>query len=412
MQSQHKKKEHSQDGVPQKNPRRWAKPVLAGALIATASIVCWVAWGQNASKTSASQNAPLVEVKVSKPLVETVGTRLGFLGQFSAINSVELRAQVGGTLTSIDFKDGDIVQKGELLFTIDSRPYDIRLAQAEAELENAAAKTVLANSEYLRAIALEKNSAGTVQNVEQRRSELRVSQALVAQAKTEVDDARLDVDRCKIFAPFTGRIGIHQVSVGNLVAGSRAAASPTTLLTTLVSLNPIYLDFDMGESDYLAYSSNRGKTGSKTHDVVELALSNEKEFARKGALEVVNNVIDRSSGTIRARATVDNPDVELIPGEFARLRLVVGKPLPTLMVPDAAVLPDQSEHMVLTVNAHGFVVPKQVQVGALRDGLRIVKSGLTADDDVITEGIPYAIPGAKVIAKASSIQADKHDAKD
>ena len=255
-------------------------------------------------------------------------TRLGFLGQFSAVDQVELRAQVGGTLTGIHFKDGDIVHRGDLLFTIDSRPYEIRLAQAKAQLETATARRVLADSELQRAQELERNKAGTVQNVEQRTSDLQAAQASVDDAGAQIRDAQFDLDHCDITAPFTGRIGAHLVSVGNLIAGSRAATSPTTLLATLVSLDPIHLDFDMSEADFQAFSQYRAQSKGMPVDRVDLALGNEKEFARQGVLDFINNVLDRSSGTIHARATVPNPDLLLTPGEFARVRLVVAHPEP------------------------------------------------------------------------------------
>jgi RND family efflux transporter MFP subunit len=172
-------------------------------------------------------------VAVSKPLQRDVDTRLQFLGQFSAVNKVELRAQVGGTLTQIGFKDGDIVHKGDLVFAIDPTPYQIKLSQASAQLEIARARLELASRELGRADYLKKTGAGTVQNADQKAAEQRAAQAAVDNARAFVRDAQFDLDHCRITAPFTGRIGTHLVSVGNLVAGSRAATSPTTLLATL-----------------------------------------------------------------------------------------------------------------------------------------------------------------------------------
>ena len=223
-------------------------------------------------------------------------------------------------------------------------------------------------------------------------------------AKAQIRDAQFDLEHCRITAPFTGRIGTHLVSVGNLIAGSRAATSPTTLLATLVSLDPIYLNFDMSESDYLTFSREHAKQKGALADNVEIALSDETEFPRQGMLDFVDNVLDRSSGTLHARATVPNTDLLLTPGEFARVRLVVGTPVATLLVPDSAVLPDQSEHMVLTVSPDGTVAPKQVQIGDIRGGLRVIRSGLAPTDKVIIEGIPYAAPGSKVAPQDGAIQ--------
>jgi membrane fusion protein, multidrug efflux system len=335
---------------------------------------------------------------VSKPLVRELDSRLGFLGQFSAVDQVELRAQVGGTLTGIHFKDGDIVHKGDLLFTIDSRPYEIRLAQATAQLETGSARLELAKPELWRAQELKRTDFGAMRAVDQRTAQIR--------------DAQFDLDHCRITAPFTGRIGTHLVSVGNLIAGSRYATSPTTLLATLVSLDPIYFDFDMSESDFLMFSRDRARQKGILADKVELALSDETKFTRRGTLDFVDNVLDRSSGTIHARATVPNPELFLTPGEFARVRLVVGAATPTLLVPDAAVLPDQSQHLVMTVSADGTVAPKQVEIGDIRGGLRVIRSGLTPNDEVIIEGIPYARPGSKVAPQDGEIRyaaAQGHD---
>jgi membrane fusion protein, multidrug efflux system len=311
---------------------------------------------------------------------------------------------VGGTLTGINFKDGDIVHKGDLLFTIDPRPYEIRLAQATAQLETASARLELAKRELWRAQELKRTDFGTTQKVDQRTADQQTAQASVDDAKAQIRDAQFDLEHCRITAPFTGRLGTHLVSVGNLIAGSRYATSPTTLLATLVSLDPIYLDFDMSEFDFLTFSRDRARQRGILADKVELALSDETKFTRRGTLDFVDNVLDRSSGTIRARATVPNPHLFLTPGEFARVRLALGAQAPTVLVPDAAVLPDQSEHLVMTVSADGAVVPKQVEIGDIRDGLRVIRSGLTPNDEVITDGIPYAKPGSKVAPQERAIR--------
>ncbi len=363
---------------------------------------------------AAIQTAPkaLPQVVVSKPLVRELDARLGFLGQFSAVDQVELRAQVGGTLTGIRFKDGDIVHEGDLLFTIDPRPYEIRLAQATAQLESASARLELAKPELWRAQELKRTDFGTMQAVDQRRADLQAAQASVDDAKAQIRDAQFDLDHCRITAPFTGRIGTHLVSVGNLIAGSRYATSPTTLLATLVSLDPIWFDFDMSEADFLTFSRDRARQKGILADKVELALTDEAKFTRQGTLDFVDNVLDRSSGTIHARATVPNPELFLTAGEFARVRLVVGAATRTLLVPDAAVLPDQSQHLVMTVSADGTVAPKQVEIGDIRGGLRVIRSGLTPNDQVIIDGIPYARPGSRVAPQDGAIRyaaAQRHD---
>ena len=335
--------------------------------------------------------------------MQDLETRLGFLGQFSAVSQVELRAQVGGTLTGIFFKDGDIVRKGDLLFSVDPRPYEITLAEATAQLDVATARLELADRQLDRAKDLEQSDAGSVENVDQRTSDQRAARAAVEDAQARIRDAQFDLDHCRITAPFTGRIGTHLVSVGNLIAGSRTATSPTTLLATLVSLDPIYLDFDMSESDFLTYSKYREHLKGAHVQKVEVAFGDDKQYTRKGVFDFLDNVLDRSSGTIHARATVANSDLVLTPGQFARVRLVVAPPSPTLLVPDTAVLPDQSQHMVMTVSVDGTVAPKQVEVGDIRGGLRVIRSGLAPSDRVIVDGLLHAA------ARNQSRDSGRHD---
>ena len=390
-------------------PKHAAKRTLFAGTIATLAIAfvptAWLAYAYRQSEAVASAApASLPQVVVSKPLVREVDSRLGFLGQFSAVEHVELRAQVGGTLTEIHFKDGDIVHKGDLLFTIDPRPYEIRLAQANAQLETATARLLLADRELTRAQALQRTLSGTAQNVDQRTADQRAAQAAVDDANAQIRDAQFDLEHCRITAPFTGQIGTHLVSVGNLSAGSRAATSPTTLLATLVSLDPIYLDFDMSESDFLTYSRDHARLKEGIADKVEIALGDEAQFVRQGTLDFVDNALNRSSGTIHARATVPNPDRLLTAGQFARVRLIVGAPAQALLVPDTSVFPDQSQHIVMTVAPDGTVVPKQVAIGDLRGSLRVIRSGLTPNDQVIIDGIPHAAPGAKVAPQDGTIR--------
>src|SRR5467141_1566700 len=396
--------ERAESKGPRTNGRASAKLWVVAGLAGIALVGAWLKYSPGESRSSAdTRPAALPQVVVSKPLLQNLDTRLGFLGQFSAVSQVELRAQVGGTLTGIFFKDGDIVRKGDLLFTIDPRPYEITLAEATAQIDVATARLELADRQLDRAKDLEQSNAGSVENVDQRISDQRAGRAAVEDAKARIRDAQFDLEHCRITAPFTGRIGTHLVSVGNLIAGSRTATSPTTLLTTLVSLDPIYLDFDMSESDFLTFSRDRARLKGGLADKVEIALSDETEFARQGTLDFVDNALNRSSGTIHARATVPNPDRLLTPGVFARVRLVVGAPVPALLVPDPAVLPDQSQPPVMTVAPDGTVVPKRVEIGDLRGGLRVIRSGLTPNDQVIIEGIPHATPGAKVAPQVGAI---------
>src|SRR5215469_11824050 len=215
--------------------KRWT--IAAVSILALGS--GWLAYSHHRDAAAASSRPPpLPKVLVRRPLVRTLDTRRDFLGQFSAVERVELRAQVGGTLTGIYFNDGDIVHRGDLLFTIDPGLYEIRRAQAKAQLESATARLDLANRERDRAVKLLEARAVSHEELDTRSAEQHSAQAAVAAAKAQIRDAEFDLGRCRITAPFTGRIGTHLVSVGNLIAGSRAATSPTTLLATLVSLDP------------------------------------------------------------------------------------------------------------------------------------------------------------------------------
>lgn len=379
--------------------RLWGISAAVAVALSTAGAVVFASHDPVAAPEPA-----LPQVGVAKPLQQNIAPRLGFLGQFSAINKVELRAQVGGTLTGIYFKDGDVVRKGDLLFEIDSVPYEIKLAQANAQLANATSRLDLATRELIRAQTLRDKDAGSVQNVDQRAAEKQAAQAAVDEAKALIRDARFDLDRCKIVAPFTGRIGTHLVSVGNLIGGSRTASGNTTLLTTLVSVDPVYLDFDMSESDYLAYTRGRDDLKGAVGGPVQISLADEKDYKRKGTLDFIDNSLDRQSGTIHARATVPNPDLLLTPGAFGRVRMDYASAKPALLVPDASVLPDQANHMVLVVDAEGVVSPKIVEVGDLRNGMRVIRSGLAPTDRVIVDSIPKAAPGKKVNPQDKPLQ--------
>jgi RND family efflux transporter MFP subunit len=382
--------------------RLWLGSTIAVVALAAAASVTLHLTESSAATASAAPAAP--SVAVSQPLQRQLVSTLGFLGQFSAVQNVELRAQVGGTLTEIHFKDGDIVNKGDLLFVIDPVPYEIRMNQATAQLESANARLSLATSELSRAVTLKSTDAGTAENVEQRSAEKLAAQAAVDGARASVRDAKFDLDRCRIAAPFTGRIGTHMVSVGNLISGSRAGSGPTTLLATMVSTGSVYLNFDMSESDYQAFLRFRRAEKGPLADRVAVSLGDGNGFSHTGTFDFVDNTLDRSSGTIHARATIPDTDGSLTPGGFARVQVEVAPSAPALLVPDASVLPDQDEHMVLTVDSNGLVVPKHVKVGELRGGLRVITSGLAANDRVIIDGIPTARPGSKVSPHDGSIQ--------
>lgn len=384
-------------------------PGLSGVVIVAAILVVVTiivtGWHLLKGGAEAAVTAPPPPtVVVSAPLQKELDKKLGFLGQMSAIDNVEIRAQVGGTLTSIHFKDGELVKKGALLFSIESTPYDIKLSQARAAVAAAKARFVLAKREEKRAQMLQSTDAGSVQSVEQRRAEKDSAEAALDNARAMERDAQFDVEHCRILAPFAGRIGKHLVSVGSLIAGSRAATSPTTLLTTLVSLDPIYLDFEMSEADFRAFMSERNQQLALPADRVTVSPEGSTSYSVDGQLDFIDNAIDRSSGTFHARAILQNTDLRLTPGAFARVRLSVAKPAMVFLVPEASVLPNLSDHIVLTVGTDNVVTVKRVDVGEVRGGLRIIRAGLAADDRVIIGGLPIARPGSKVSPQDGTIE--------
>jgi len=405
--SDHSKLERELLDEPARTARRrtWRTAAIVAATV-LAPLLVYVSLAPRRGSQAVALSTPAPLVTVSQPLQRELDTRAGFLGQFSAIDRVELRAQVGGTLTEIHFNDGQIVHKGDLLFVIDPRPYEIRLEQAKAALQTATARVALASNQLFRAQSLKRSDFATQETVDQRTSDQDASQAAVEDAKARVRDAELDLEYCRVRAPFTGRIGARQVSIGSLVAGSRAATSPTTLLATLVSLDPLYLDFDMSESDFLTFSRERARLKGPLANKVAIGLSDESNFSREGTLDFIDNALDRSSGTIHARATVPNPDLLLAPGQFARLRVAIAPPTPVYLLPDAAVVLDQSQRLVMTVGSDATVKPKIVTTGDLRGGLRVIQSGLEPSDRVVIDGLVRAIPGTKVAPQDGTIHYD------
>ena len=387
---------------PARHRRQWRALALAGVVAALVAVAGDRAW--QAAPPPAAPPPPPSQVTVSLPLQRTVQATGRFLGQFSAVDSVELRAQVGGILTAIDFQDGQIVHKGDLLFTIDPRPFQIRLDQGMAQLQTAQAKETLAEAELWRAQQLKRTDFGTAETVDERAADQRGAQAAIETAKAAIVDARLDLEFSRVTAPFSGRIGAHLVSVGSLVSGSRGGTSATTLLATIVSLDPIYLDFDMSESDYRDWRQTHH--GGAQDDDVAVSLDGDGHFDHHGTLDFIDNAVNRGSGTIHARATVPNPDLTITPGQFARLRVALGQPAPALLVPAGAVVPDQSRQIVMTVAPDGTVVPKVVEAGDLYQGLRVIRSGLAPNDRVVIDGLVRVRRGIKVTPVAGTIAPD------
>lgn len=387
--------------------RHLTRGVAAAVVVLIAvSMGLMVPGWRHGGSVSAQPAPPPAAVTVSAPLQRNVAGWTGFLGQFSAVDQVEIRAQVGGYLTEIHFTDGQIVHKGDLLFVIDPRPYSIALAQGNAQLMTASAGLDLARQELARAAQLKHDSFVSGEVLDQRVQQERGAEAALEQAKAAVGAAALNMEFTHVTAPIDGRISSHRVSIGNLVSGGQGGMA-TTLLTTIVSLDPIHLDFDMSETDYLAYRRflQSMPAGSTADHAVDASLADEQGWTRHGTLDFIDNAMDRGSGTIHARATLANPGLFIAPGQFARLRLPTAAPTPTLLVPDEAVTTDQSQKQVLTVAADGTVVPRPVELGPMAIGLRVVRSGLHPGDRVIINGMMHAFPGTRVAPQQGHIVA-------
>ncbi|WP_027134429.1 efflux RND transporter periplasmic adaptor subunit [Geminicoccus roseus] len=370
--------------------------IAAGVLALLASC------GTEEEQQSAAPPPP--EVTVAKPLVQQIVDRDEFTGRFNPAASVDVRARVSGYLDKIAFTDGQMVKTGDLLFVIDQRPFQNALHEAEADLASAKARQQLAVTDLERSRALVSSSAVAKATFDQRLQDKQIADAGVLAAEAALDKAKLDLEFTEVRAPLDGRISRRLVDIGNLVSGEPAA----TVLTTIVALDPIYFDFDMSETEFLAYSraAAEGRMASQRDGKVEVALRlpDEKEWTLTGTLDFLDNRIDPASGTMRARAIVQNPGLFLTPGQFGRLGLPGSEPYQAILVPDRAVVSDQARKLLMTVDEEGTVQAKVIRPGPLHDGLRVVREGITADDDVIIDGLVRARPGEKVTPQAGTVE--------
>ncbi len=349
-----------------------------------------------AAKAQAPQTPP---VDVAKPLVRTVTDFDTYTGRFEAVERVELRARVAGYLDHVGFEDGETVEQGRLLFRIDQRPFEAVAARAEAALSAAKASRDLAMIELDRAATLAQRNVGTVQEVDRASASVAEAEAQVQVAEAELRSAELDLAFTEIRAPFTGRISDHKVDPGNLIAGG---STQPTLLAVILSTHPIYFSFTFSEADFLRYV-RLARAGSRpssrtTANPVSVRLMDEDSFRHEGVMEFENNELDPNSGTMTGRAVIANETGFLVPGTFGRIRLPGSGPYEAMLIPEEAVLSDQARKIVLVVDGEGKVGQRQVTVGPMYQGLRVVRDGLGPDDKVIVAGVQRARVGQSVIA--------------
>jgi RND family efflux transporter MFP subunit len=358
------------------------------------------------TKPAASTNPPpLPSVTVSKPIQKSITEWDEYTGRFEALKTVGVRARVSGFIDSIHFKDGQIVKEGDLLFVIDQRPYKLAVDQAKSDLERARAKLEIATADVERATPLIRHQTLTAREFDTRRSTQRDAAGGVGAAEAALKQAELNLEWSEVRAPIAGRISDRRVDAGNLITGGQSGA---TLLTVIVSLDPIHFIFDGSESDFLHYlrlAAAGGRRSSRdVQNPVAVRLADETDFKHTGRMDFVDNVINPKTGTIRGRAIFDNKDGLLTPGFFGRLRLYGGE-TQAFLIPDSAILSDQASKIVFTVAEDGTVGIKKVELGPIVDGLRVVRSGLAPKDRIVIEGLARARPGQKVKAEDGTIKA-------
>ncbi len=345
---------------------------------------------------------PPPEVDVAKPIVREVTEWDEYTGRLAAIDTVEVRPRVSGYLESVHFKEGQIVKKGDLLVVIDPRPFRAVLAAAAADVAGAEARLELARNELERAENLIDARAIAAEDVDRRSKAVVEAQASLDGAKARVDQARLEVEFTEVRAPIDGRTSHYAVTAGNLVSGGSSGIA--TLLTTIVSLNPIHCYVDASEQDYLKYMrlaiSGRRPSSRDKPNPVHVAVADENEFRYPGYMDFVDNRIDPFTGTMRGRAIVENPDGMLVPGLFVRLRLIGESKPGAVLLPDEAIGTDQSKRVVYVVDDKSTVALRTVTTGRLIDGLRVIRSGLDGSETVVVRGLQRVRPGATVAPRA------------
>jgi RND family efflux transporter MFP subunit len=350
---------------------------------------------------------PPPQVTVVRPIAKQVTEQNEFVGRFVAVDSVEIRARVSGHLEKVHFTDGQLVKQGDLLFTLDRRPFQVELEQAKANLAQAKANLAYAVADLARGKDLVGRNVISQQTFDQRTQAKSVAEATVAAQEAAVKQAALNLEFTELRAPVSGRIGDRRVSPGNLVMGG--VTGTTTLVATIQSIDPIRFEFTADEGSYLRYRrlerngpdavNNAGKVP------VKLKLLDEQIFSHEGRMDFVDNAIDNSSGTIRARAVFPNSKGTFTPGMFGRIQVAASPPAEALLVPDAAIGTEQVRKFVLVVDEQNVAQAKYVTLGPLIDGLRVVTSGLQANDRVVVNGLMRARPGTQVAPELSTVAA-------
>jgi RND family efflux transporter MFP subunit len=370
------------------------------SLVVSSVLFSWIAWASLAlAQGSPAQPPP--PVTVAKPVVKDIVERDDFIGRFEAIDQVDIRARVSGYLDKVHFQDGTFVKAGDLLFTIDPRPYRNALEQAQSAVTSSQVRLEFAQSDLDRAEQLRRTGNIPDQLFDQRRQAFLTAKAELDRAQAALRQAQLDVEFTQIKSPLSGRISRKLVSEGNLVNANE------TILTNVLSLDPIQFYFDIDERSFLAFSrQTHGGTNTlasgETNEVL-LTLTDERLGQRKGQLDFVDNRLDAASGTIRVRAVFENKDQFLTPGLFGRVTVGASDPYKGILLPDEAIGSDQDRRVVYVVGENNVVNLKPVRIGPRIDGYRVIRDGLTGNETVVVNGLVRVRPGAPITPQMTTL---------
>ncbi|KFG96037.1 hemolysin secretion protein D [Burkholderia paludis] len=381
-------------------PKRKYPIAIAVLLIVAAAGAATAVLGRGGAITPVHAEArpPAAEVDVAAAVAKRIVDWQSYSGRLEAIDKVEVRPLVSGTIVAVHFKDGALVKKGDPLFTIDPRPYAVEVDRAQARLASAQARCSFTGADLARAQRLIVDNAIAKRDFDEKQNASREADADLKAALAALEAARLNLGYTRIVAPFAGRVSRAEMTVGNIVFPG--ASSPP--LTTLVSLSPIYASFDVDEQTYLTYLSRNGKGAMP----VMLGLADESGYSHPGWVSSIDNRIDSGSGTVRVRAIFDNPDGTLLPGLYARVKISGSEPHPAVLISDGAIGTDQEKKFVMVVDAQDRVQYREILPGHLQDGLRIVSRGLQPGERIVVNGLQRIRPGASVKPNLIPMAAD------
>ena len=380
------------------NTKGIVRSVLAitGLLAIIVMVLAFTSEEEEVNGNSVASAAMAVEV--STPVFEKITEWDEYTGRFEASNRVEVRARVSGFLESVNFVDGQMVNKGDVLFTLDNRPYKIALDQANADLGQAKASLTTAQDNFDRVESLHESGAVSIEEYDRRKQALEFAKASIQLSQAKVDQARLNLEFTKVTAPIAGLVSRDKVNLGNLIDGG---SSNATLLTTIVATSPIHFYFTGSEADYLRYvrlARNGDRDAARSGGIpVFIKLQDEDDFVHEAKMDFVDNEIDNNTGTIESRAVLENKDNLLEPGMFGKARLEGSAEHEAIMVPDNIIGTNQSLRFVYVLGADNIVTAKNITLGPLHsNGLRIVREGISPEDKLITNNIQKIRPGIAV----------------